>query len=184
MSSAQPVPCTTATGIDWLRGLVEARGASAEEQLVRALGADDHAVFRKTLAMSWVPEETALRIYEAAGQILFAGEADVLFEVGRGMARANMTTIYKALIRLTTIPYVLSQAARLWRTYHDRGTATAARRAGANEVVFAVADYPDFIAPMRLVVRGYLGGLAELLGVREYRVVLDEAEPKWTITWR
>ena len=186
MTEPRPAPTTKAIGIHWLRGLIDERGAAADQQLSHALVPADLQVFRHALAVSWLPVETTVRIYEACGRTLFPQEKDVLFEVGRQMAKANMSTIYRAFIRITTVPYVLSQAARLWRTYHDTGTASASQVEGANEVVFVVRDYPACAAAMRKTLRGFVAGLAEMVGIRSPRVVLDESHPeawKWTITW-
>ena len=186
MTEPHPAPPTKAVGIHGQRGLIDERGAAVDQQLSLALGPADHQVFRHALAVSWVPVETTVRIYEACGRILFPAEKDVLFEVGLGMAKANMSTIYKAFMRVSTVPYVLSQAARLWGTYHAVGTATASQVEGANEVVFVVRDYPACPPVMRRTLRGYVAGLAEMVGIRSPRVALDESVPaawKWTITW-
>jgi hypothetical protein len=182
-----PEPRTKATGVDWVRSLVEQHGPAAQEQISRSLSSTDYEVFRSALPMSWIPLEMALRIYEAAGQILFAREPDALFEIGRGMAKANITTIYKAFIRIATIPYVMSQVARLWRTYHDTGEASAERGSVAKEVFFVVRDYPGLSAQMRKLLRGYVTGVTELVGLRNVAVELDESDPsawKWRITWK
>jgi len=80
----------------------------------------------------------------------------------------------------------MSQASRLWRTYHDTGDASASDGPGRNELTFTVAAFPELPADMRQVLSGYLMGLGELTGARKVAVRLDESDPaawKWRCTW-
>lgn len=180
------IPKTKGTGISWLRELITAKGPEADQAMARSLAPEEYRAYRTAMPISWVPEVAATRIFKAAGDILFAGAPSPLIEVGRGMAKANITGIYSMIIRLATIPFIMSQASRLWRTYHDTGDASASDGPGRNELTFAVAGFPGLPADMRQVLSGYLVGLGELTGASNVAVRLDETDPvawKWHCTW-
>jgi hypothetical protein len=180
------MPKTKGTGINWLRDMIDHRGPAAAEALSKALSPEDHIIFRSAMPVAWIPEETATRIYVAAGNILFSGKPDAVVEVGRGMAKANLTGIYKLLLPLVTTPFILKQASRLWRTYHDTGETSVEEVKGENRIIFSVGKFPELPAEMRQVLRGYMLGLAEMVGVRNPTVELDEKDNnswKWIVTW-
>lgn len=180
------IPKTKGTGIAWLRESIAARGPEADQAMARALAPEEYRAYRTAMPISWVPETAATRIFKAACGVLFADAPAPLLEVGRGMAKANMTGIYSMLLKLATIPFIMSQASRLWRTYHDTGDASASDGPGRNQLTFAVAGFPELPADMRQVLSGYLMGLGELTGARNVRAELDESDPaawRWRCTW-
>jgi len=179
-------PKTKGTGINWLRELIEARGAEAEQAMAKTLSPDDFKAYRTAMPISWVSEEAATRIYLAAGNVLFPNHTNPILEVGRGMAKANMTGIYSFLLQFATIPFLMKQASRLWRTYHDTGEPSAVEAKGEKRVAFIVTGFPQLPADMRQVLRGYLLGLSELVGVKNTSVALTESDPNawvWDVTW-
>lgn len=186
MKEMDKEPKTKGTGIAWLREEIEARGPEAEQLMAQTLSAGDYRIYRTAMPISWVSEETATRIYRAAGQALFPNHQDQLFQVGRGMAKANITGIYSFLVQFATIPYLMKQASRLWRTYHDTGEPQAIEAKGEKRVSFIVAGFPQLPQDMRQVLKGYLHGLSELVGVKNAAVTLNEEDPNawvWEITW-
>jgi hypothetical protein len=186
MSGDQKVPKTKGTGVAWLRDLINKRGPEADQAMAQNLSPEDLRAFRTAMPISWVPEGSATRIFRAAGDILFSGAPSPLIEVGRGMAKANMTGIYSILMRVATIPFIMSQSSRLWKTYHDTGEASVSEEPGQKKLTMVVAGFPELPADMRQVLRGYLMGLAELTGARNVTARLDESDPdswKWHCTW-
>jgi hypothetical protein len=186
MNEGTIVPKTKGTGVAWLRDLIKKMGPEAEQTMARSLSSEDFRAYRTAMPISWVPEESATRIFKAAGEILFAGTPSPLIEVGRGMAKANMTGIYSMLMRVATIPFIMSQASRLWHTYHDTGEAVTEAEPGQKRLTTIVSGFPELPADMRQVLRGYLMGLAELTGAKNTTAVLDESDPnswKWHCTW-
>jgi hypothetical protein len=178
---------TKGTGIVWLRELIEYQGAEAEQQLAKALSPEDYKNYRIAMPINWISEESATNIYQAAGSILFAGSPNVMEEVGRGMAKNNMTGIYSIFLKFVTIPFMLKQASRLWKTYHDTGKTSVEEAPGQNQIIFKVSEFPELPREMRQVLRGYILGLSELVKARNTRVELDESNPadwRWVITWQ
>jgi hypothetical protein len=165
---------------------MELKGPEAEQAIAQKLSAEDYKNYRTAMPINWVSEESATNIYLAAGNILFAGSPNIMMEVGRGMAKDNMTGIYSILLQFTNVPFLMKQASRLWKTYHDTGQASAVTIRGEKEAAFIVAGFPELPKDMRQVLRGYIMGLAELVKARDTKVELDEANPnewKWVVTW-
>jgi len=186
MKQEDSVPKTKGTGIAWLREEIENKGAEAEQDMAKALSPEDFRIYRTAMPISWVSEEAAVRIYLAAGKILFPNHINPLHEVGRGMAKANITGVYSFLVQFATIPYLIKQASRLWRTYHDTGQPQAVEFKGEKRVLFKVSGFPQMPPDMRQVLCGYLAGLSDLVGVKNPKVSLDEKDPNawmWEITW-
>lgn len=186
MGTEGKAPKTKGTGISWLREEIESKGPEAEQGIAQALSSEDFRIYRTAMPISWVTEEAATRIYLAAGKVLFPNHKNCLYEVGRGMAKANITGIYSFLVQFATIPFLMKQASRLWRTYHDTGEPQAIEVKGEKRVSFIVAGFPQLPADMRQVLRGYLHGLSDLVGVRNASVTLNETNPNawvWEITW-
>ncbi|MBN1962760.1 MAG: hypothetical protein JW841_17655 [Deltaproteobacteria bacterium] len=186
MPEAHQQANTKGIGIYWLRMVINSFGRDADQNMSNNLSAEDYQLYRNLMPMSWVAEDTAVRIYEAAGNIIYADATNVLYQVGYGMASANLSTTYKVLIRFATISYVLTQASRLWRTYHDTGEAKAYSGEQKNSVIFSVIDFPGLPIKMRQVLREYVAGLSKICGVKNGYVTLDESNPqfwKWILTW-
>lgn len=186
MKAENAEPKTKGTGINWLRELVEAKGAEAEQAMAKTLSPEDFKAYRTAMPISWVTEEAATRIYLAAGKVLFPHHTNPLLEVGRGMAKANLTGIYSFLLQFATIPFLMKQASRLWRTYHDTGQPQAIEAKGEKRVSFIVSGFPQLPPDMRQVLRGYLLGLSELVGVKNTAVALNETDSNawiWDVTW-
>lgn len=186
MKQENAEPRTKGTGISWLRESIEAKGTDAEQAMAKALSPDDFKAYRTAMPISWVTEEAATRIFKAGGDVLFPSHKNSLYEVGRGMAKANITGIYSFLVQFATIPFLMKQASRLWRTYHDTGEPQAIEAKGEKRVSFIVAGFPQLPKDMRQVLRGYLHGLSDLVGVKNASVSLNESDPNawvWEVTW-
>ena len=173
------------TAVDWVRGSIDKMGPDGDAAMARALSSEDYETYRSMMAVGWIREDVAGRILRAAGNILFAGATDVTFEMGRILSKAHITGIYRMLLKVATIPLIIAQASRLWRTLHDRGEPSSLSESNGRCVTFVVRDYPEFPTDMRNLVRGYIVGLGELAG-EKVTTRLDESDPnawKWISTW-
>lgn len=180
------MPKTKGTGIAWLRELIEQQGPVVEQEMAGALSPDDYKNYRIAMPITWISEESATNIYRAAGSLAFADSPSPLIEVGRGMAKDNLTGIYSILLQFASIPFLMKQASRLWKTYHDTGQASVDTSRGERTAVFAVAGFPELPADMRQVLKGYILGLADLVKARRVSVELDETDAmqwRWVVTW-
>jgi hypothetical protein len=174
------------TAVDWVRALVDKTDHNGDAAMARALSREDYHVYRSIMGVSWIAQDVVVRILAAAGDILFAHCPDVPFEMGRAMAKTHMTSVYRILLKVATIPIIVSQAARVWRTLNDRGDASCISEPECRRATFIVNGFPEYSAFMRRVICGYIVGLGALAG-EDVTTRLDDSDPntlKWISTWR
>ena len=175
------------TGAVFVRSFVRSRGPEAEARLLAKLSPEDAERYLRTLAFDWIPIATISRIFEAAAPLAFPGNADAMRLLGREMARDHLRGIYRFLLRITTVAFVMTQTARLWSTYHRKGVAHLAENTAPNMITLVVSDYPELPDRFRECMCGYIVGTIELVGVQEIRVhKLGDASSQWQwrISWK
>jgi hypothetical protein len=172
-------------GIVWARKQARAL-TGGEARLLAALRPEDQAVLQTALPGNRIADDVNDRIYAAAAATLFPGDAKGVWAIGRQMARDNLTGIYKILLRLTTVPFIIDQTAKLWHTYPEHGSARAEKVPGEKRGRLVVTEFPGFTACMREMLSGYVTGTLELTGARDVRVTHDDrnrAAWVWEIRW-
>jgi hypothetical protein len=175
-----------ATLVDFIRRRFQ-KSPEAEPVFNARLSTDDQAAFRVTLPMSWISAELGGRFMDAGAHALFPDAPDPVWEFSRQQAHDNITGIYKIILRVVTVPIVISKAARVWGTYHRKGKATVSRVDGENRASFIAEEYPKLPDVLRRSVTGYTTGLLELTGAEDIEVALDDSNPdalRWDVTWR
>ena len=175
-----------ATGMDFLRKKMRKSGNGAEQALIAELDAEDADLYANALAVSWVDVERAARVYEAAARLLYPGSVDPLVDLGREMARADLTGIYKILLRVATIPMVVERTARLWSTYHRKGSARIVREGDVKRADLIIDGYPDLPEAIRINICGYVQGVLDLTGSKNPQVRHVGGSPeawRWHVTW-
>lgn len=175
------------TGAVFVRSLLRSRGSEIETRLLRKLSPDDAERYLRTLAFDWIPIASITRIFEAAAPLAFPGNADAMRLLGREMARDHLRGIYRFLLRVTTVAFVMTQTARLWSTYHRKGAAYLAGSPDQKMVTLIVTDYPELPERFRECLCGYIVGTLETVGVKEIRVYkLGDTSSQWAwrISWK
>lgn len=174
------------TGAVFVRSFVRSRGPEVEARLLAKLSPEDGERYLRTLEFDWIPIATITRIFEAAAPLTFPGNADAMRLLGREMARDHLRGVYRFLLRVTTVAFVMTQTARLWRTYHRKGVAQLAEYNAKNMITFVISDYPDLPERFRECLCGYIAGTMELVGVREIRVHKfgDSSQWQWRVAWK
>ena len=172
--------------MDYLRRRVRELGDGTEERLLVGLDPSDRELYNNALAVSWIDVGGAARIYDTAARILYPDSDEPLVDLGRDMAHADLTGIYKVLLRVATIPMVIERAARLWSTYHKKGDARIEREGNAKRADLIIDGYPELPQAIRVNVSGYVQGVVELTGSKNARVVHTGGRPeawRWSISW-
>jgi hypothetical protein len=175
-----------ATGMDFLRKKLRKNGNGAEEALLAELTADEADLYANALAVSWIDVAKAARVYDVAARAIYPKSAEPLVDLGRDMARADLTGIYKVLLRVATIPMVVERTARLWSTYHRRGTARIVREGDAKRADLVIDGYPDLPEAIRVNISGYVQGVLDLTGSKNPQVSHIGGSPdawRWHVTW-
>jgi len=162
------------------------REAGVEDRCLSALTPEDQALYRGLVATSWVPVESATRIYVAAAPLLFPGDPAPLRRVGRELAKDNFRGVLRYLMQLMSVEALLGKTALLWKVFHDQGEARASTT-GERRAQLEVVGYPGLPERMRETICGWLAQAIEQTGAGNVSVTKSEGPDGrllWVATWR
>lgn len=168
------------------RQWIRAAGSDIEKRVLEALTPEERTTYDSLVATAWVPVEVATALYVAAAPLLYPKDPRPLRQIGRDLARQNLSGVFRFVVRVISVQMLVEKTASLWRSFHDQGTATAVREADRT-LRFEVTGYPDLPERMRETIVGWLGQAVELTGAQNVRVVKIDDDPQrwtWTVTWR
>ncbi|MCD4814735.1 hypothetical protein K8S19_13715 [bacterium] len=175
------------TGVVFLKNKLKANNTDEEVVFISKLPEKIKNIYFKTLSISWIPVEYLAVMMETTAEIVYPDDQEALFKLGQDEASDNLNGVYKVMLKMTTVPFLVRQTAKLWRHYHAAGEASAAFDKNSDKQGYMmVRGYPEFPASMREVVRGYISGALALTRARNISVVLDELDPqcwKWHCKW-
>jgi len=160
-----------------------------EAKYLEALAPDERAFYQSALPSTRIPLAQAMVMICKAAEILYPGRGDAaLRELGRMQAHADMTGLYKVLMRVVTVAYAVKQAAALWRQYHDQGEARVEQDpAVPGAAAFVVTGYPEAPRSFTFYNAGYIAGVLELTGATNVDVSVNFDNPQaWRteVRWR
>ncbi len=170
----------------FLKKTFQEKGALSEETFLASLPVDIANIYKSGLAFNWFPIEHVCQLFETSSKIIFPLEPSPLRALGKVSAKHDLNGIYKVFVRFATIPYVLGQAARLWKNYHNEGEASVEKDPHQNRVTFILKNYPDFPKTFQESMCGYISEVIELTGARNVNTNLDKTDRnafKWITTW-
>jgi len=174
------------TTMVFLRGFLRRQGEPQEQALLAQLTEQERDVYESSQSMSWVPVEAAAAVLDKAARVAFPGDPRCLQKLGHAQAHDHLTGIYKILLRVTTVPFVIGQSAKLWTTYHNQGRARVEREPDQNRGILVVEGYPELPEPIRTMSSGYIRGTLELTRVKHIAVHEDFSRPaawRWEVSW-
>lgn len=171
-----------AAGLIHTRSLLRAKGGAAENAVLSNLTPTEVTAYQDALPITQLSIEFVTKVAALSAPLLFPGQSqsDALRSLGRVNALNDLKGIYKILLRFTTTEFAIKQAARLWSTYHNQGEARSFPE-GEKRIIFEVSGYPELPAQFRHILAGYIIGMAEMTGLRQARISLQEENPQ---QWR
>ena len=181
------VALSKAAGVIHTRALIRAKGEPVEKAFLAKLTADEAALYQKLIPVGKLPIETAVKRYECAALLIYPALSvtEGLKRLGYATALNDMGGTYKIFLRLATPEFVIRQSAKIWKTYHDAGSASI-EPMGAKSVRFLLREYPDLPKNFLNVISGYTKDLLELVNVKNPKIQYDDSNPScWsrTISW-
>jgi len=117
------------------------------------------------LASSWYPFDVMVDLIRTADRVVGRDDLDLARDMGRYAAAANLSTVFRFLIRFATPTIVLGKGAQLWSLQHDTGRA----RAFSEIACSASFEVVDFAAPDRALcasLEGWMERALELTGAK------------------
>ncbi len=181
------MPNCKGTGIFFLRSLFKQSGQEKEQQFLAGLSGEESDLYHNASPVAMVPLEIATKLYALAAPLLFPGESRPLVQFGELAARNNIKSFHQFLLRFTDIPFITSQAAKIWSLHNDQGVAKAESFKDEKRVVFTIRNFPGLPAPYREMLCGYTAGLVKMSGAKMVAVRHSDSDPmawQWIITWQ
>jgi hypothetical protein len=169
-----------------LRKEVLKKGPDFYDQFASRLEPELRQVFQATLSNAWVPLQKYSALIQAAAWALYPDDPDGLRKIGRTVALDHMRGIYKFFLKVLSVPYLLGQVPRLWKTYHDCGVPYVDGNIQDRQVSLVVENFPVMPPAFPETNAGYIEASLELASARNVRVTFDASNPKawrWNITW-
>lgn len=143
----------------------------AWDDLVAALKPETRTIVTgSVLPGSWYPFDAFVDLVVQADEMFGDGDLALSKEMGRFAATANLSTVLRFLVRLSTPKTLLGKGAALWHLHHDTGKASATMHGERG----AFYEIKDFGAPHRALcaaVEGWIERSLELTGVKDIIVV-------------
>lgn len=173
-------------GVVFVRERVRLLEPDARAAFHARLSEDERLCLDDTLATHWVPVEHASRLFEVLAEVSHADHETPLREVGRQLARHDLSGVYRLLIRVATVRFLLTQHTRLWSVYHRTGEASLVEHEPGH-VTIRIAGHPTLPSPFRVAMAGWLIGAMELCGAKDIQALHepDHAPPwRFEIRWR
>lgn len=161
-----------------------ARAAGVESVVAQRLSNPVRETFVRANVAGWVPIEHATEIFDHVAQLVYPTAETPLRELGRALARDNLGGAYKHFVRIMSVPFLMKQAAFVWRAYHNAGRPTVATL-DRNRIELRVFDYADLPDRFRECMCGWIEQAVSMTGGKNPRVTNLEGGDvyAWHITW-
>lgn len=166
------------TDIAFLRKCLRDAGPAAEKPFVDQLSPEERKIYETATPVSWVPIEISAKFQKLAAQILFPNHPSGIQELGREQARADLSGLYKIIVRFINIPTLLRKLSNLWHSYNDTGELKAVWKEGEKSGQLIIENYPDLPGVSQLQMQGYFLGALEMTGAKNIRATTDFSDPK------
>jgi hypothetical protein len=150
------------------------RGKGAWDEVFPRLEPETRAIVARTvLASSWYPFASLADLIRTADKVMGAGDLAIAREMGRYSATANLSTVFRLLIRFTTPTTILAKGAALWSLNHDSGRVEA-RPDGTNAALYVIHDHGEPDLAFCASLAGWIERCLEMTGAKTV-VVNEEA---------
>ncbi len=129
-------------------------GQDALAQVIAALEPENRPIVEGIILPSaWVPCTTFIDFSIKTDRLFGNGDLELCKTMGRFAAEANLTTLYKVFYRISSVAFIMSRAASLWRVNHDSGQLSLVESNDRN-VQLRIDDYA---VPHRAICLSVLG---------------------------
>ncbi len=102
---------------------------------------------------TWYPFDEFIELITTIDRLFGKGDLELVRELARHGADANLTTIYRLFYKVGTTHWILGRAVRLWGAHYDSGTLEVMTRGPKT----AVLKIRDFATPHEVHCRSVMG---------------------------
>jgi hypothetical protein len=173
--------------IVFVREYVQLSKLEYESKLLEMLSPEEKQMYLSALPVSWEDPVVASGIMLKAATLLFSYDPNPCFRIGFIQAETQFRGLYKTLLGMATVPFIVKQSALFWKTYHKKGEARTEWVSGEKRGIFSVMGYPELPEILRKNISGFIAGTVTLTRVEDVQVHEDFANPhhwKWIVSWK
>ena len=140
------------------------------------------------LPMSWVDYGSVVEFLRAADAVLGEGDDALLWQASHANQGSNVNGVYRALLPLISVSFLVDRASRLWRRYHDTGEMHCVQ-VDARTIHLELHDYPDLPDGHAPEIEGAFVALMEMAHARNVETSHTECvrrgDPQctWRLHW-
>jgi hypothetical protein len=146
--------------------LEERFGPEAKERLLDALEPEDRALLDGiVLPITTYPLATFVRLLHAMDHVFGQGDRALIFERGQWAASRDLHTLRKIVLKLVTIPWLVTKASALWPQFHDSGH-WEVHQTGPKTATAELRDLAIVDDALCASIGGWVSGLCSLTGSR------------------
>jgi hypothetical protein len=141
------------------------------EAIVTALPSETAELVRRPpLPVAWIHGRHVRAVLEAACRVAFGGDVRAVVDLSRRARIADMSSIYRFFVRLSSVEFALSRAAKMYTTYtrNNGDLAVTGRGEGFAEITFSGLSDPNPIA--WAYSEGAVRAVIELTGLKNGQV--------------
>lgn len=178
-------PRIKGTDIVTLRKLFADRPPSDLARFLQSLAPEDREGYEGALHFHWLPADRVTRIFVAAAPLFFPSSPRALQQLGQLLATRSFSSVYKLILSVPSLPFVVRRASMVWSWYHDLGEASI-EDTSDRALTLVVRGTPRLPEAMRELIAGHLLALAEATHTPNAKVTLFSDDPnawRWRIRW-
>lgn len=110
-------------GFNAIVGVVRERfGEDAVRKIVEKCNPETRSyATRKVLDNEWVPDVVSAEFIEVADKVMGRGDESLMRWIGYQVAKENLSGIYKAFVKMSSIQSILKRANVVWKKYYSHG---------------------------------------------------------------
>jgi hypothetical protein len=166
--------CTSGVSFLNLKAFADERlAAGTWETVLSKLSAEERMALKSVLAVGWYEERWFLEVLTALDAIGGAGDLSLVKKIGAFEAERDLNGFLRFILRAANPAFVVEQASKLWRRFHDTGTLVVVRESG-NRFKGTVANWGIVDRALCLELGAYMQRSVELVGAKNVRLAHTE----------
>lgn len=168
-----------------VRARVRALGPEAEKALLERLTPEQRTAWETLIATQWVPMQTAEAMLGESAPLLFPHDPDPSRRLGAELAAEMLGGIYRYIVRVVSVPFLIDQTATVWSRFQDTGTATT-EQLSPSSARLVVRQHPTLPPHVRKTITGWLEESIRKTGARSVRAEEGggPSQWEWICHWR
>lgn len=176
------MPKVKGNGLHFIRTVLLKKEKTNEFQ--KLLTHEESEVLFKKIIANWIDMKIAVPIYEKAISCFYQGVDNAAANFGYDMALSQFNGMYRFLLKLATLDYLISISSKIWSIYIDTGKIEIQK--DKSKLTFILREFPEIPDTLLEISVGFIAALMSLTNVRNVKVARENSNPqawKFNVTW-